>query len=183
MWVLVILLTSGVLALPGEEQKAGSSGLNMSLGNPSRLSRAKTRSISPENFTGEKGKGGMATEGTGARAARDLGQGWKISPSVHIEPKQVFTLAEIQGPGAIQHIWMTPTGNWRYSILRIYWDGEREASVEAPVGDFFACGWGNTLRSLRSPCASIRAARSTATGKCLFRSPPRSRWKISMKRG
>jgi hypothetical protein len=142
MWVLVILLTSGALALPGEEQKAGFSGLNLSLGNLSRLSRAKTRSISPENFTGEKGKGGMATEGTGARAARDLGQGWKISPSVHIEPKQVFTLAEIQGPGAIQHIWMTPTGNWRYSILHIYWDGEREASVEAPVGDFFACGWG-----------------------------------------
>jgi len=142
MWVLVILLTSGALALPGEEQKAGLGGLNLSLGNLSRLSRAKTRSISPENFTGEKGKGGMATEGTGARAARDLGQGWKISPSVHIEPKQVFTLAEIQGPGAIQHIWMTPTGNWRYSILHIYWDGEREASVEAPVGDFFACGWG-----------------------------------------
>ncbi len=142
MWVLVILLTSGAPALLGEEQKAGFSGLNMSLGNLSRLSRAKTRSISPENSTGEKGKGGMATEGTGARAARDLGQGWKISPSVHIEPKQVFTLAEIQGPGAIQHIWMTPTGNWRYSILRIYWDGEREPSVEAPVGDFFACGWG-----------------------------------------
>jgi hypothetical protein len=142
MWVLVILLTSGAPALLGEEQKAGFSGLNLSLGNLSRLSRAKTRSISPENSTGEKGKGGMATEGTGARAARDLGQGWKISPSVHIEPKQVFTLAEIQGPGAIQHIWMTPTGNWRYSILRIYWDGEREPSVEVPVGDFFACGWG-----------------------------------------
>lgn len=142
MWVLVILLTSGAPALLGEEQKAGFSGLNMSLGNLSRLSRAKTRSISPENSTGEKGKGGMATEGTGARAARDLGQGWKVSPFVQIGPTQVFTLAEIQGPGAIQHIWMTPTGNWRYSILRIYWDGEREPSVEAPVGDFFACGWG-----------------------------------------
>jgi len=35
-----------------------------------------------------------------------------------------FTLAEIQGPGAIQHIWMTPTGHLRFSILRIYWDAE-----------------------------------------------------------
>ena len=84
----------------------------------------------------------MATEGTGANAARELGQTWKISPSVVIEPKQVFTIADIQGPGAIQHIWMTPTGNWRFSILRIYWDGEREPSVEVPIGDFFASGWG-----------------------------------------
>jgi len=40
-------------------------GLGLHLGNISRLSAAKTRSISPENFTGEKGKGGMATSGTG----------------------------------------------------------------------------------------------------------------------
>jgi len=112
------------------------------MGNLSCLSHAKTRSISPENLTGEKGKGGMATEGTGARAARDLGQGWKVSPCVNIGPKTVFTLAEIQGPGAIQHIWMTPSGHLRFSILRIYWDGESQPSVEVPVGDFFACGWG-----------------------------------------
>ncbi|MBI4164900.1 MAG: DUF2961 domain-containing protein [Acidobacteria bacterium] len=112
------------------------------MGNLSRLSRAKTRSISAENFTGEKGNGGMATEGLDAKAARELGQGWKISPSVYIEPEQTFTLAEIQGPGAIQHIWMTPTGHFRYSILRICWDGETTPSVETPVGDFFACGWG-----------------------------------------
>lgn len=111
-------------------------------GNLSRLSHAKTRSISPENLTGEKGKGGMATEGTGAEAARGLGQGWKISPSIKIEPKKTFTLGEIQGPGAIQHIWMTPAGNFRFSIVRMYWDGEATPSVEVPVGDLFACGWG-----------------------------------------
>ena len=55
-------------------------GLGMHMGNLSRLSDAKTRSISPENFTGKKGQGGMAVEGTGAQCARDLGQGWKISP-------------------------------------------------------------------------------------------------------
>jgi hypothetical protein len=112
------------------------------MGDLARLSHAKTRSISPENFTGEKGGGGKAVEGTGANAARDLGQGWKISPSVKIKPKQTFILGTIDGQGAIQHIWMTPTGNWRYSILRIYWDGEIEPSVETPVGDFFASGWG-----------------------------------------
>ena len=142
IWWFVILLFSSAMMCAAAEQKSTYNGLNLGMGNLSRLSRAKTRSISPENVTGEKGKGGMATEGTGAKAARDLGQGWKISPSFIVAPKKVFTLAEIQGPGAIQHIWMTPTGRWRFSILRIYWDGETDPSVEVPVGDFFACGWG-----------------------------------------
>jgi len=116
-------------------------GLHMSMGNLSRLSDAKSRSISPESFTGEKGKAGMAIEGTGKNAARELGQGWKVSPSVRIKANSTFTLADIQGPGAIQQIWMTPTGHWRFLILRMYWDGETEPSVEVPVGDFFACGW------------------------------------------
>ena len=113
----------------------------MHLGNLSRLSKAKTRSISPENFDGKKGKAGMAKTGTGANAARDLGQGWKVSPSVRIEGGETFTIAEIDGPGAIQQNWMTPTGTWRHSIIRLYWDGEKTPSVECPVGDFFACGW------------------------------------------
>ena len=103
---------------------------------------AESRSVSPENFTGGKGQGGMATTGTGARAAKELGQGWKISPSVVIKAGTTFTLADLEGPGCITHIWMTPTGNWRHSILRFYWDGETNASVECPAGDFFACGWG-----------------------------------------
>jgi hypothetical protein len=117
-------------------------GLNLGLGNLSLLSNAKTRSISAENFSGEKGKGGMATDGTGARAARDLGRGWKLSPSVVVKAGTTFTLADIEGPGAIQQIWMTPSGNWRFSILRVYWDGEKTPSIECPVGDFFAMGWG-----------------------------------------
>ena len=53
----------------------GFNGLGLHLGNISRLSNAETRSISPENFTGEKGEGGMAIQGTGQDCARDLGQG------------------------------------------------------------------------------------------------------------
>jgi hypothetical protein len=117
-------------------------GLNMSLGNLSRLSRAQSRSLSPENFSGDKGAGGMATEGTGAECARDLGRGWKISPSVRIEPGQSFEMANVVGPGAIQQIWMTPTGVWRQTILRFYWDNEETPSVECSVGDFFGMGWG-----------------------------------------
>src|SRR5262245_21212496 len=118
-------------------------GLGTHLGNLWRLSNAQTRSISPENFAGQKGKGGMASEGTGAASARDLGLGWKLSPSIQIAAGEARELADIAGPGAIQHIWMTPTGNWRYSILRIYWDDQKQPSVECPIGDFFACGWGS----------------------------------------
>jgi hypothetical protein len=124
-------------------------GLEMNMGNLYRLSDAKTRSISPENFSGEKGKGGMAdpadkekpNTANAAWAARDLGKGWKVNPYVRIKAGETYTMAEIDGPGAIQHIWMTPTGNWRFSIIRIYWDGETEPSVECPVGDFFGMGW------------------------------------------
>lgn len=117
-------------------------GLGMHLGNLSRLSDAKTRSISPENFDGEKGRGGMSVDGPAKGCARDLGVGWKISPFVRIASGQTFTLAEIDGPGAIQQIWMTPTGTWRFSILRVYWDDEETPSIECPVGDFFGMGWG-----------------------------------------
>lgn len=117
-------------------------GFGLNLGNLPLLSNAKSRSISPENFTGEKGKGGMATEGTGKECARELGVGWKVSPSINIPEKSVFTLADIEGPGVIQHIWMTCfPDKWRSLVLRMYWDGEEHPSVETPFGDFFCNGW------------------------------------------
>lgn len=102
-----------------------------------------TRSISPENFDGSKGGGGRAIEGTGAEASRELGQGWKVSPSVNIPAGETFELAHIAGSGEITHIWLTTfKDNWRGLLLRFYWDGASEPAVEVPVGDFFAQGWG-----------------------------------------
>ena len=151
-------------------------GLGMNMGNLSRLSNALTRSLSPENFTGEKGKAGMATEGTGARCARDLGQGWKISPSVRIEAGTTFTLADIEGPGAIQQIWMTPTGTWRFSILRIYWDDQEQPSVECPVGDFFAMGWGEY-----APISSLAVCVNPGSAfNCYWEMPFHKRCRITM---
>ena len=88
----------------------------------------------------------MATTGSASNAARDLGQGWKVNPFIVVTAGATYTVAEISGSGAIQHIWMTPTGNWRFSILRMYWDDEKEPSVEVPLGDFFAMGWGKYAR-------------------------------------
>ena len=151
-------------------------GLGVHLGNLSRLSRAKTRSISPENFTGEKGKGGMASEGSGAAYARDLGRGWKISPSVRIEPGETFTVADIEGSGAIQQIWLTPTGNWRFSILRFHWDEQEQPSVECPVGDFFGMGWGKYAQISSLPlCVNPGSAFN-----CHWEMPFRKRCRITL---
>ncbi len=151
-------------------------GIESNMSNIYRLSDAKTRSISPENFTGAKGQGGMATEGTGKGPSRDLGQGWKVSPSVVIKAHTTFTVAEIDGPGSIQHIWMTPTGNWRNSILRFYWDDEKTPSVEVPVGDFFCMGWGQY-----SPLQSLAVCVNPGSAfNCYWPMPFRKKCRITM---
>ncbi len=176
---LNLLTLSAALALaasPCAVRADGSSGLTTGLGDLFRTSSAQSRSISPENLTGEKGRGGMATEGTGKNAARDLGQTWKVSPSVVIKAGATFTLGEIKGPGCIQQIWMTPTGNWRTSILRFYWDNETEPSIECPVGDFFACGLGkycqvNSLAVCVNPGSAFN---------CYWQMPFRKKARITM---
>lgn len=118
-------------------------GIMNGMGDLPRLFDAQSRSITPENLTGEQGKGGdiELCDGTQGAQARDLGKGWKVQPLVKIPAGETFTLADIEGPGMIGHIWMTPTGKWRDAILRIYWDEQTQPSVECPVGDFFCSGW------------------------------------------
>jgi len=171
--LLACLCISGSLMA---QQPSRFNGIESNMGNIFRLSDAKTRSISPENFNGAKGAGGKATTGTGQNASRDLGQGWKVSPSVVIKSHSTFTIAEIDGSGSIQHIWMTPTGNWRYSILRFYWDDETTPSVEAPVGDFFCMGWGRyaPLQSL-AVCVNPGSAFN-----CYWPMPFRKKCRITM---
>lgn len=125
-------------------------GLGVDMGNISRLSNAKTRSICAENPTGEKGKGGMALEGPGSYCAKHLGHGWKISPYIVIKPGETAVLADIKDAGAIQHIWMTATGIWRQTILRMYWDNQENPSVETPLGDFFAEAYQGSFRQITS---------------------------------
>ncbi len=147
-------------------------GLGMHLGNLARLSRAQTRSISAENPTGAKGSGGQATEGMGANAARELGQGWKVAPCISVPAQSTVTLAEIEGPGALQHLWMTVTPSaWRSLVLRCYWDGEQTPSVETPLGDFFCNGWG-----VRCNIASLPVAVNPAGGF-------NSYWEMPFRRG
>ena len=114
-------------------------GLGMSLGMLSRLSNARTRSISAENPTGEKGRGAMA-EPDPKGADRELGRGWKCRPCIVIRPGETAVLADIDGPGAIQSMWIAGYVG-RDFILRFYWDDQDQPSVECPLADFFASPW------------------------------------------
>jgi len=181
---LCIFMLAFATTILAQAQNEKFNGLDMNLGNLYRLSDAKTRSISPENYTGEKGKGGMAdpkyrdqrNAANAANAARDLGQGWKVNPFIRINSGETFTLAEIEGPGAIQHIWMTPTGNWRFSIIRIYWDDEKTPSVECPLGDFYGMGWG-----VYAPLVSLPICVNPGSAfNCYWNMPFRKKCKITV---
>ena len=110
------------------------------------LDGTRTRSISAENPTGEPGKGGMAIPDptdpkppAAARAADDLGQGWKVRPFLRINAGETGTLMDVDGPGVIQHIFLVE-GLSRDHVLRFYWDNEETPSIEVPAPDFFAIG-------------------------------------------
>jgi len=120
------------------------------LGSLHLLGNERSRSISAENPTGEKGKGGMAIPNPDdpdlphSFRAVELGQGWKVRPFLNIAAGETVTLMDVKGPGIIQHIWITPSMDFpntgRSGVLRFYWDGEDEPSVEAPIADLFAVG-------------------------------------------
>lgn len=115
------------------------------LGSLPMLSDAKTRLISAENTTGEPGNGARTDINApdAVAAAKCMGKGWKVKPRVTLKPNSTFTMAHIEGPGVIQHIWLA--GNptlYRDCVIRFYWDDEITPSVEVPLGDFFAEGYG-----------------------------------------
>jgi len=101
--------------------------------------------------------------------------------SIVIEPGQTAVLAEIEGPGAIHHIWTTIAAEPFYGrkiVLRIYWDGEKSPSVEAPIGDFFGVGHGlnRNFASLPITCSSQGRARN-----CYWYMPFRRSCRITAK--
>ena len=128
--------------------QAPMAGLEPGLGTLPLLGRGRTRSISAENPTGEKGKGGMAIPNPAgpkpvahSAAAYELGQGWKVRPFIRVDAGETATLMDVKGSGIIQHIWIVEGIN-RGLVLRCYWDDEESPSVECPVPDFFAVGHG-----------------------------------------
>ncbi|MFC1736680.1 glycoside hydrolase family 172 protein [Candidatus Hydrogenedentota bacterium] len=131
--------------------------MDINLDNIFRKREAESRSLSAENFRGEKGKGGMATPETSfhqrcANAARELGQGWKMSPCIVLDPGETVEIMDNEGPGVIRHVWVTLDPKfYRDIIIRMYWDGDETPSVECPIGDFFCCSWKDRQNILAIP--------------------------------
>jgi len=157
-------------------------GLAFGLSNLPLLGQGRTRSISAENPTGEPGKGGMAIPNpselkpvAAARAADDLGQGWKVRPFIRINAGETAVLMDVAGSGIIQHIWLVEGLN-RGLVLRFYWDDELTPSIESPAADFFAVGHGrfapvNSLPVVVNPANALN---------CFWPMPFRTRARITL---
>ena len=158
------------------------SGLSNSLNTIYLLSDAKSRSCSAENKFGEKGKGGMeVVENAYNDGSRELGQGWKVSPALTLEANSVTEFVNIEGEGAVQHIWMTigrckGKDFWNDFILRIYWDDQENPSVESPAGHFFCNGW-NEYAHVNSLPICANPARGF---NCYFTMPFKKRCRMTV---
>jgi len=159
-------------------------GLHCSLATMSLLSDVESRSICSENRSGQRAGGAREDvkrdeAGNPTGAARELGKGWKVHPCDRISAGETMVLADIEGPGAIQQIWMTPTGLYRSSILRIYYDDQEHPSVECPIGDFFASAF--TSFDVFAPINSLAVCVNPGNAfNCYWPMPFRKRMRITL---
>lgn len=135
-------------------------------------------SISAENLTGEKGKGGMATEGSASYNARELGQGWKVNPYIVVKAGATDTLAHVKGQGAIKHIWIVDSSqNARETLFKIYFDGQKIPSVCVPLYDFFCNADNREYRQINSLPICYNPRRGM---NCYFEMPYFKEFKIEI---
>ncbi len=108
--------------------------------------------------------------------------------NLRVAPGQTHVLADLGGPGVITHVWMTFLGpephpwaregaaDHKEMVLRIYWDGRAEPGVEAPVGDFFASGFGQRMDVDSQPVQ----VENGASYNCFWRMPFRRSARIEI---
>lgn len=101
---------------------------------------------------------------------------------IHIQPGQTVTIAEHAGAGIVTHIWATlaceSESFLRKIVIRAWWDGEAEPSIESPIGDFFGMGHAQTANYVSLPMQA-----SPQDGKafnCYFPMPFASGMKITI---
>ena len=126
----------GIGLIFGEKVMAEKNQILLS-GTPLSSPTLRSRAITAENQTGAKGLGGKELNGR------------KGLPCLWVFKKdQVYTFAEMDGPGMVRHIWITVQNTspekMRNLILRFYWDGQENPSVEVPLSDFFGVSHGRT---------------------------------------
>lgn len=96
-----------------------------------------SRAITFENPTGERGAGGTAHGGR------------KGAPNRRVRAGERLVLADIEGPGTVNHIWLTvpPTAPelMRGLVLEAFYDGAEEPSISVPLLDFFGMPHGRPV--------------------------------------
>ena len=180
----LLIIASALVCISSAAQEFN--GLGLGMGNLYLLSNAESRAITAENLTGEPGGGARAVPSTEitrnynnqSRASIELGEGWKVNPRLHFLPGETLTIADIEGPGVINHIWFANAIKdiSRWMIVRFYWDDEKTPSVEVPLSDFFCSGWEveHTMSSL-AVCVCPRRGYN-----CYWQMPFRKHCKITV---
>ena len=68
---------------------------------------------------------------------------------VVINEQEKLEIYNVKSSGIIKHIWMTLRSSDPYYLrkvlIRMWWDDEKNPSVECPIGDFFGVGHGKTV--------------------------------------
>ena len=144
----------------------------------------RTRMFSAENPTGEKGGGCHAVpEPSGpdyvhARKAERYGRGWKVRPFVRMESGETLTLASVEGSGVITQLFLTgDKKDFSDLVLRMYWDGETQPSVEVPMGAFFCFGHNGCDGEVFSVPVTVAPSRGCS---CYFQMPFRRSARITL---
>lgn len=150
------------------------------LGSAALLRKAETRSISAENPDGAKGGGAKAKPGDDENCtphASELGKGWKVRPCIRLAAGAKVTLADIKGPGIVQHMWFTVhPDSLRTLALRVFYEGMEQAAIETPLHDFF-CNGADGLAQVNSQamCVNPRGGMN-----CYWPMPFRKRCRIEV---
>lgn len=143
-----------------------------------------TRQISAENPTGAKGCAcGSVPNPTDpdlpfSKYAVDLGKGWKVRPFVPVDAGDTLLVADIEGPGVINELFLTSdTARFSELVLRIFWDGEKDPSVEVPMGAFFCMGFDRFPHTVSSYPITVAPYRGMS---CYWQMPFRKHARITL---
>ena len=110
--------------------------------------------------------------------ATKLGRGWKVRPFISIKSQETALLADIEGPGCINEIFLTSDlPEYRALVLRMYWDDETTPSVEVPLGDFFAMGHDAAPHCVNSLPVAVNPHRGC---NCYWQMPFRERARVTL---
>lgn len=131
----------------------------------------RTFAASSENPTAEKGGGSKGSDTE------------KVNPCTFVQPGETLTLLDIDGPGAIQQMWMGGNTGW-HMILRIYWDGSEIPSVEAPLSAFFGYAYYENCKDFSGNFPTLNSALLLAAPcrgfSCYFKMPFHKHCKITV---